>query len=416
MGLKDGSKKKHKSHDDKNCSRHSSADKPPSSSSHKASANLNANRLGTAMAQACFSAARMTKVVEDNHNSKIADALLTKQCLEKASAEAVESMMDDIWGVCTPADMWWIEKRISTCISLQRAKAYEALVDQYRPEFKPHQDKEGSEGISTGAAEAEEQFHKSMMDLISAILMEGGKVPGGHRVALASNVLWLMPTLPLNPVFMTCVDLPSEKECRIMSGEMPRSLSSRPSTPSLLPSSPLTGSTGGLSLGMRSTIRFGQAVIWPVTHMSQVVDFGFFKKPLPAEVPAPLTGWKSPGASSTPQARPPLQSSGEDLDKTDPTVDLMGCEDDKLFAQCKESSSKSKEVHGSLKRWGSSPAKRARMDSSGSHNGSKSKSWKSSCASQDKWGGHETSTKEPKYKKMRYLTFTPMTDLEQELL
>ena len=40
--------------------------------------NLNADRLGTAMAQACFSAVKMTKVVEDNHNSKVADALLTK--------------------------------------------------------------------------------------------------------------------------------------------------------------------------------------------------------------------------------------------------------------------------------------------------------------------------------------------------
>ena len=83
MGLEDGSKKKkpHRSCEDNNCSRHSSADKSPSLSSRKASANLDANRLGTAMAQACFSVAKMTKVVEDNHNSKIADALLTKQCL-----------------------------------------------------------------------------------------------------------------------------------------------------------------------------------------------------------------------------------------------------------------------------------------------------------------------------------------------
>ena len=96
--------------------------------------------------------------------------------------------MDDIWGACTPADMWQIEKRISTHISLQRAKAYEALVEQYRPESEPCQDKEGSDGTSTGVAEAEE-FHKSMMDLISTVLMEGGKVPGGHGIALASNIL-----------------------------------------------------------------------------------------------------------------------------------------------------------------------------------------------------------------------------------
>ena len=56
----------------------------------------------------------------------------------------------------------------------------------------------------------------------------------------------------------------------------------------------------------------------------------------------------------------------------------------------------------------------AHMDSSGSHKGSKSKSHKSSHASQDEWGDHETSTKEPKYK-MHYLMFAPMMDLEQEL-
>ena len=43
-----------------------------------------------------------------------------------------------------------------------------------------------------------------MMDLISAMLTEGGKVPAGHGVALASNILWLVPILPLNPVLMTC--------------------------------------------------------------------------------------------------------------------------------------------------------------------------------------------------------------------
>ena len=55
------------------------------------------------------------------------------------------------------------------------------------------------------------------------------------------------------------------------------------------------------------------------------------------------------------------------------------------------------------------------MDSSGSHKGSKSKSHKSSCSSWDEQGDHETSTKEPKYKKMCYLTFAPVMDLEQEL-
>ena len=72
--------------------------------------NLNASRLGTAVVQACFSATRMMKVVEDSHNSKVAEALLTKQCLEKASAKAIDSAMEEIQGAHTPADMWWVER------------------------------------------------------------------------------------------------------------------------------------------------------------------------------------------------------------------------------------------------------------------------------------------------------------------
>ena len=271
-----------------------------------------------------------------------------------------------------------IEKRISVCISLQRAKAYDTLVEQYRTEPRPHQEKEkeGLEGTSTGIAEAEAEFCKSMTDLISTVLREGGKVPGGHGVALASNVLQLVPTLPLNPVLTACVDLPPEKECRIVSGEMPRSPSSRPSAPSPLPSSPLTGTMGGLGPGKRSTIRFSQAVnavIWPVTHVLPAIDFGFFKKPLPVEVPAPPMGWKSPGASSTPLSKPSIQTSWEDLNKTDP-VNLMGCEDDDMFTPRKEGSSKLKETHGSSKQYDSLLAKKAHVDTSGSHKGSKSKS------------------------------------------
>ena len=106
VALKDSSdkKKSHKSHESH--LRHSSADKSPTLSSCDTSAGLDANRLGTAMAQACFSMAKMTRVVEDNHNSKIADALLAKKCLERASMDAIESMMDDVWAACTPVDMW----------------------------------------------------------------------------------------------------------------------------------------------------------------------------------------------------------------------------------------------------------------------------------------------------------------------
>ena len=59
VNVKDGSKKKrpHKSHEDKNWLRHSSADKSPASTSHEVSTSLDASRLGAAVVQACFSAA-----------------------------------------------------------------------------------------------------------------------------------------------------------------------------------------------------------------------------------------------------------------------------------------------------------------------------------------------------------------------
>ena len=233
-------------------------------------------------------------------------------------------------------------------------------MEQYRTKPGPHEEKEDLEGTSTGMAEAEVEFHKSMTDLISAVPTESGKVPGGHGVALASNILQLVPTLPLNLVLTACMDLPTEKECRIMSEEMPMSPSSGPSAPSPLPSSPLTGTMGGLGPAKRSTIRFRQAVnaaIQPITHVLPAIDFGFFKKPLPVEVPMPPMGWKSLGASSTPLSKPSIQTSWEDLNKTDP-IDLMGCEDN-MFTPCKEGSSKSKEGHGSSKWHSSLLAKKA---------------------------------------------------------
>ena len=147
-----------------------SADKSPASLSHEMSTNLDASRLGAVVAQACFSATRMTKVVEDNHSSKVAEALLTKQHLEKASAEVIDLAMDEIQGAHTPVDMWQVEKRISTHISHERAKAYSVLVEQYCSEPEPPKGKDGSGEGPGQIAETEEEFHRSMTDLISTIL------------------------------------------------------------------------------------------------------------------------------------------------------------------------------------------------------------------------------------------------------
>ena len=77
--------------------------------------------------QACLSVARMLRVVEKAHNSKTTEALLVRQCLEKASIEAIDSMKDEIQGTCTSADMWRVKKRITAQVSRERAKAYCAL-------------------------------------------------------------------------------------------------------------------------------------------------------------------------------------------------------------------------------------------------------------------------------------------------
>ena len=82
------------------------------------------------------------KLVEDNHNSKVADALLAKQWLEKVSTEVIDSAMDEIQTAHTPADMWRVEK-ISACISHESAKAYNVLVEQYHPGSEPSKGKDG---------------------------------------------------------------------------------------------------------------------------------------------------------------------------------------------------------------------------------------------------------------------------------
>ena len=223
--------------------------------------NLDTSRLGNAVAWACLSVTRITKVVEDTHNSKVVEALLTKQHLKKASTEVIDLVMEGIQGAHIPADMWHVEKKISVFISHERAKASEALIEQHCPELEISLGKDGFGNGSGQMAEAQEEYHKSMTDLISIILTKGAEVPGGHGVALTSNMLQLVPNLPLNPVLMPCIDLPTEKECRIVSGETLRSISTSHATLSLLPSSPLTEGTSGSMPTGRLTIYFGQAMI-----------------------------------------------------------------------------------------------------------------------------------------------------------
>ena len=151
----------------------------------------------------------------------------------KGVSQVIDLVMDEIQTAHTTADMWRVEKKkISTHISHERAKAYNALVEQYHPGSEPSKGKDGlgdqskplkgMDELDKGPsriAKAEEEFHRSMTALISAILTEGGKIPGGHGVALASNVLQLVPTLPLNPVLMPCIDLPWRRSAGLCWGD-----------------------------------------------------------------------------------------------------------------------------------------------------------------------------------------------------
>ena len=86
----DPPRRHHKSHKEKSQSRHSPTKKSPPLSSCEHDVVLKADKLGDLVAQACLSIARMSRVVEKAHNSKTAEALLVRQHLEKASAEAIE--------------------------------------------------------------------------------------------------------------------------------------------------------------------------------------------------------------------------------------------------------------------------------------------------------------------------------------
>ena len=127
----DPPRKHHKSREDKSRSRHSPTEKSPASSSHEHNVTLDTDKLGDTVAQACLSVARMSRVVEKAHNSKTSEAWLVRQCLEKASIEAVDSMKDEIQGARTSADMWRVEKKIGAQVSHARAKAYHDLAQHH---------------------------------------------------------------------------------------------------------------------------------------------------------------------------------------------------------------------------------------------------------------------------------------------
>ena len=262
----DPPRKHHKSHEDKSRSRHSPTEKSPASSSHEHNVTLDTDKLGDAVAQACLSVARMSRVVEKAHNSKTSEAWLVRQHLEKASIEAVDSMKDEIQGTRTLADMWRVEKKIGAQVSHARAKAYHDLAQHHDSVSDNLTGQGGSSTGSSEIAEAEENFRKSVSNLVSTVVTEGAKVSGECGAALISSILCLVPNLPLSLVLTPTIDLPAGMECRIVLGDAPRSISAGQHVVSSLPSSPLTGGAGTPTVAGSSTIRFGQAVTRPAVR------------------------------------------------------------------------------------------------------------------------------------------------------
>ena len=257
----DTPRKHHKSHEEKSQSKHSPMEKSQASSSCEHDVVPQASRLGDVVAQACLSVARMARIVEKTHNSKTVEALLVRQHLEKVSAEAIDSVMDEIQDAHTAADMWWVEKKISACISHERAKAYGALIEQHHSMSDHLTGKDGSGDKSSEMADVEEEFCKSISTLISTVITEGAKIPGEHGVALTSSIIQLVPTLPLDLVLVPSIDLPLEKECKITLGDASRPFPAGHGALISLPSSPLTGGVSAPVATGRSTIKFGQAMI-----------------------------------------------------------------------------------------------------------------------------------------------------------
>ena len=261
----DPPRKHHKSREEKSQSKHSLTEKSPASLSREHNMTLETDKLGDVVAEACLSVVRMSRVVEKAHNSKTTKVLLVRQHLEKASIEAIDLMKDEIQGTRTSADMWRVKKRIAAQVSRMRAKAYCDLAQHYGSVSDDLMGQGGSSTRPSKIAEAEENFCKSISNLVSTVITEGAKVSGKHGAVLISSILCLVPTLPISPVVTPTIDLLPERECRIILGDAPWSVSVSQNIMSTLPSSPLTGGAGS------STIRFSQAQSGPSRSRNQAI-------------------------------------------------------------------------------------------------------------------------------------------------
>ena len=336
-------RKHHKSCEDKSRSRHSPTEKSPASSSYE-HVTLDTDKLGDAVVQACLSVVRMSRVVEKAHNSKTSQVWLVRQCLEKASFEAIDSMKDEIQGTRMSADMWRVEKKIGAQVSRTRAKAYHDLTQHHDSVSNNLMGQGGSSTGSSEIAEAEENFRKSVSNLVSTVITEGAKVSGECGAVLISSVLCLVPNLPLSPVLTPTIDLPTGMECRIVLGDAPRSISAGQHVVSSLPTSPLTGAAGALTVAGSSTIRFGQAVTQPAAFTQP--GYPFFKQPASTPILTPQKGCGTPYPRNSPLLKE-SSVSPEDLAKSSvvPSAVIDVVDDDEVSVPNKSLLSNVKGTH-----------------------------------------------------------------------
>ena len=125
-----------------------------------------------------------------------------------------------------------------------RVKAYHDLTQHHDSVLDDLMRQGGSSTRTSEIAEAEENFRKSVSNLVSTVVTEGAKVPGEHGAALISSVLCLVPNFPLSPVLTPTIDLPMGMECRIILGDAPRNIPMGQHIVGSLPSSPLTEESG----------------------------------------------------------------------------------------------------------------------------------------------------------------------------
>ena len=122
-----------------------------------------------------------------------------RQHLEKVSAEAIDSVMDENQGTHTPGDIWQVEKKSLPVFPVRGPRPMVPSSSTTTPCPTISQERMGWVVGHLRIADAEEDFHKSISTLVSTVITEGAKIPGEHGAALTSSILHLVPTLPLDP-------------------------------------------------------------------------------------------------------------------------------------------------------------------------------------------------------------------------